>query len=414
MTEVWLFGWLVVTLPSAVSVVLVIVALTSVTYLAMTLSPVLRLPGHDGPAKRLGTGTALGALATAALGLRVGSSGSGGELIPSLAVGVAAAAACGATATFATLGSARAWLALGAARSGRRSALDGARQREARRLTIARNAWLEGADLHAEVAEAEAAVARLRAALEKLAQTREAVEKRLAALDQASALGDLGRELRHARDDVAMKLDLGNRILGAAAAAAFRIACGEPLRLLLRRRPRDVTQGLGGPGDAAAAAARLDAAAAAINAFLLEAQEARRRLEEVEVRRPPGGKPADEGDDPLALAGRDIDAVEEAYTAVRSRLEVVRVRREAHADMEMVASAAGEVSQKAQASGLDAGDLQGLVDEVSRAESAILMAMPGELDAQGLTDALARSTVALGGSDGASLDELLRALREVV
>lgn len=42
------------------------------------------------------------------------------------------------------------------------------------------------------------------------------------------------------------------------------------------------------------------------------------------------------------------------------------------------------------------------------------MATPPELDARALSQALSRGADALGGSDGASLDELLRALREVV
>jgi len=92
----------------------------------------------------------------------------------------------------------------------------------------------------------------------------------------------------------------------------------------------------------------------------------------------------------------------------------VAVRFGARADMEAVAAAAGEVESTARASGIPAADLQGLVDEVTRAESAIRMATPPEVDAKALEGVLARSETALGGSDGASLDELLRALREVV
>jgi hypothetical protein len=127
-------------------------------------------------------------------------------------------------------------------------------------------------------------------------------------------------------------------------------------------------------------------------------------------------RPFDDGDEPddaWAQAMRDHGAIEGAYEAVRERLGVVAVRFSARADMEAVATAAGEVSDKARASGIPASDLQGLVDEVARAESAILMATPPELDARALSAALARSTTALGGNDGASLDELLRALREV-
>jgi hypothetical protein len=89
------------------------------------------------------------------------------------------------------------------------------------------------------------------------------------------------------------------------------------------------------------------------------------------------------------------------------------MRLSARAQIDAVAAAAGEVSEKARASGLPARDLGDLVDEMARAESAILMATPGDFDARALTATLSRGTEALGGHDGASLDELLRALREL-
>ncbi len=413
MIEVWIFGALLATLPSALSVVLLIVALTSVTYLAVTLLPVVRrLPGgaEERWARALGILTAGGTFTVAGIGLRVGVAGAGGEIVPTLAVGVAAAAACGSTAAFAALAGARAGILLGGARAQRRAELVERRAQAAKQLEASRARWSEGDDLRAESEEADGAVSRLAAALAKLDATRAGVEERLAALDEEGRSGEVGRELRRARDEIATKLDLGRKILGAAEAAAFRIACSEPLRRLLRRRPRELAQGLSAGGaDAPAATAKLEAAAGAIDAFLGEAAEARRRLEALASRRP-----EDAGDDDAwSAAARDLSAVEGAYRAVAERLSVVRVRWAARADMDAVASAAGEVSDRARASGIPASDLHALLDEVTRAESAILMATPGELDAHALTDALGRSTAALGGSDGASLDELLRALREV-
>src|SRR5262245_48610178 len=139
MIEIWLFGWRVLTLPSAPSVVILIVALTSVTYLSMTLIPALALPQSTAE-RRVGVVTALGALVATALGLRVGGAGSAGELIPTLAVSVAGAAACGSAAALAALSGARAAARLGAARSRRGAALEGAKQEEARRLEAARRA----------------------------------------------------------------------------------------------------------------------------------------------------------------------------------------------------------------------------------------------------------------------------------
>ena len=114
-----------------------------------------------------------------------------------------------------------------------------------------------------------------------------------------------------------------------------------------------------------------------------------------------------------ARAVRDVDAVTRAYAAVLDWLDVVRVRLSARAEMDAVATAAGEVSDRAQSSGLADGDLSELVGEVTRAELAITMATPGDFDTHTLTDALARSTLALDRSDGGSLDDLLRAMREL-
>ena len=410
MIEIWLFGRLLVTLPSALSVVLVIVALTSVTYLATILTPALNTVAGlrwRGRARVLGLSTATVTLAAALLELRVGGAGGGGELVPSLAVSLAAAAASGAAVAFVALGAGASAALLAAARERRRVAVLAALATDKRRLQVSRRAHLEGDDVRNEVADATAALARLQAALDKLAGTQVALEARLGALDDAAAAGELGRELRRTRDEVATKLDLGTRILGAAGAATFRLACSAPLRRLLRRRPRDLTRGV---GDGAPA---LAAAVAVLEGFLGEADLVRGELAALEGKRPPPSEHEGAGDDPWAQAKRDLAAIEDAYGAVRDRLGALVMRGAARADMEAVASAAGEVSAKARASGIPASDLQELVSEVTRAESAILLATPGELDGRSLSEALARSIAALGEGDGASLDELLEALREV-
>jgi hypothetical protein len=413
MVEVWLFGRLVAALASALSAVLVIVALTSITYLAVTLTPALRLPrGHDGAARTartIGLTVTTAALLLCALGLRVGAPGAGGELVPSLAAAVAAAAALGAGTAFASLGGVRAAYALASARRRRGAALEGRRQSDVRRLTEARRAFLAGDDLRGQLAAAEAAVGRLRAGLTNLTATQAEVNGRLERLDEASAASELGRELRRAREEITTKLELGGKILHAAELSAFRIATSAPLGRLLRQRPRHLAQDIGGdePGTLAA---RLAETSAMLDGFLSRAAEARTELAALTQRRPAG---LTEEDDPLPGAQHDVDAVETAYTAVRERLEVVRMRFAAQAQLDAVAGAAGEVSAKAHASGLPVRDLQDLVDEVLRAESAILMATPAELDPRALAATLSRGTAALGAHDGGSLDELLRALREL-
>ncbi|APR78496.1 Hypothetical protein A7982_03843 [Minicystis rosea] len=417
MVEVWLFGRLLAALSSAFALVLVIVALTSITYLAVTLAPALRLPihaslgehGSERAARWIGISAAVATMVVAAMGLRVGAPGAGGELVPTISTAVALATALGASSAFLMFGGARAALVLGGARVRRSHALEGRRQGEAKRLAETRRAFLDGDDLRAQLAAADAAVGRLRAALTNLEATRAEVESRLARLDDAALEGDLGVELRRARDEVTTKLELGGKILHAAETAAFRIATSAPLARLLRQRPRHVAQTLTG-AEPAALPESLAEAAAGIDGFLTRAADARAELEALATRR--GSGPIDD-DDPLQQALRDVDAVEEAYRAVRERLDVVRMRVTARADLDAVASAAGEVSEKARASGLPASELQDLVDEVMRAESAILMATPADLDPKALAATLSRGTAALGAHDGASLDELLRALREL-
>jgi hypothetical protein len=414
MIEIWLFGWLVATLPSGLSLVLLLVALTSVTFLATTLAPVLGAGGKGAwGARALGIASAVGALGAGLLGLRVGGLGTGGELIPTLAVSVAMAASCGASAAFAALCTRAAVARLGASQVKRHVALAGVRTRETRQLEASRRAFFAGEDLLAEVADAEASLARLGVALDKLDVTHRVVLERLEALDGAGHAGDLGRELRRTRDEVATKLDLGRRILGAAAAAAFRLSCSATLRGLLRRRPHDVTQGITPSAGTAAATTAALAMVASLDDFLVDVERARGTLQGLSSRRPPRSDHEDPDDDPQALAMQDLEAIETAYTAVRDRLAVVVVRLGARADMEAVASAAGEVSHKARAAGIPASDLQELVSEVARAETAILLVTPAELDGRSLTDALSRSAAALGGNDGASLDALLRALHEL-
>lgn len=414
MIEIALFGKLLLTVGSALSIVLLLVALTATTYLAMILATALRASGAMGAARAVGIGAALAAFGAALAWLSVGPPGSGGELVPTLAVAVAGAAAIGATSSFAWLGGARAVASLGSARAQHLAQIEGD-QREQKQLAAAREQSFRGGDdVRAEVVRAEAAVYRLRAALMRLERASDEIGAKLAALDEDARAGDLGRELRRAEGDLAAKLDLGGKILGAAEAAAFRLACNEPLRRLLRRRPQRAARDLGALDDATAIA-HLDAAAAEIAAFLDAAREARGRLDALEPRQPPAlvADVLSAGDDPLALARRDVSAVEAAYQAVHARLDVVRVRLATRADMDEVASAAGEVSEGARASGLDARELQELVGEVTRAESAILMATPGDLDTRALEGALARSTAALDQRGDASLDDLLRALREI-
>ncbi|MEP7122005.1 MAG: hypothetical protein ABJE95_13890 [Byssovorax sp.] len=419
--EIALFGFLAGTLASALSVVLLIVGLTAATYVATTMITALRVhPAALGPAdraaRRLGIAAALLTAAAAIVGLRIGAPGSGGELVPTFAVAIAASAAVGSSTALALLASARGLARLGAGRRRQRDALAAGRHASARRLEAGAQRRREGRDLVDEIADADAALERLKVAFLGLGAARDGLVAKLQALGDA-AQTPLGVEIRRARDEIATKLELGERVLVAAEAAAFRLACNEPLRRLARRRPSEATLGLehlesasGAPS--ATILARLDPAAAALRAFLHDIAVARRTLDSLAARRP-ARIPAGSDEDPWMLAATDLAALHGAFTAVLERVEVVQIRHAARATIAEVAEAADAVAKSARSRGEGQTELEALAAEVTRAEAAAIMATPIESDARSLTAALARSTAALAQTDGASLDELLAALRAI-
>jgi hypothetical protein len=401
--------------------VLLIVGLTAASYVATTIITALRVrPAALGPAdraaRRLGIAAALLTFGLSLVGLRVGAAGTGGELVPTFAVAIAASAAIGSSTACALLASARGLAALGAGRRRRLEALAAGRREDARRLEAGSHHRLQGGDLVDEIADADAALERLKIALGGLAAARDGL------LEKQRSLGDaaqtpLGVEIRRAHDDVVTKLELGERVLVAAEAAAFRLACNEPLRRLARRRPSEATLGLEHLDGVAGAPsveilARLEPAATSLRAFLHEIAVARRALDALAARRP-AGIPAGSDEDPWMLAATDLAALHDAFTAVLERVEVVHVRHSARATIAEVAEAADAVAKSARSRREGQTELEALASEVTRAEAAAIMATPIESDAKALTAALARSTAALAQTDGASLDELLAALRSI-
>ncbi|WP_437294830.1 hypothetical protein [Sorangium sp. So ce426] len=421
MIDVSLLGWLLVTLTSPLSLVLLLVALGSVAYLGVTA---LEAAPRQRGARAVGTGAAACALAAGMVGLRVGAGA--GAAVPTAAVGIAAAAALGATAACAWTFGARAAAALGAARARRSAAALRAGDERRRLLAASQRAYAEGDDLAAETAAADDAVARLRAAVGALAGARAALEaKRAGARDaprserrpEASALAD---DLARACDEAALKLSMGQRVLAAAEAAALRIACNAPLRRLLRRRPREAAQALATLG-----AGALAPAAASIEAFLGEVRAARAEVVEIAERRAPGaadedGAPGEDGatgperaEGPAALALRELAAMESAYGALLERLRLAELHASARASVEQVESAAGALSATARAAAIDPAAIGALVTEIARAESAVAAAAPEAGGSRALAEALAAGSVALDRSDATSLAELIAALREL-
>jgi hypothetical protein len=432
MIEVSVFGWLIATLASAASVVFLLLALGSAAFVALTAASALEQrfaeqasralePGPWDPPRVRRTALITGALwallafALGAAGLRVG----GFVVLTSLVLAAGSIATFGAAA-LATLLGLRAVAAIVHARGRRLAALHKAEREQARLLEESRRRYLEGADLREQVADAEAALLRLRAALRSLEDMKVELDVKLEALE-AAGIKEGSPEARAAadyarlRDAIRAKLDLGERVLSAAEVAVFRLACFEPLRRLLRRRPQEATSGLA----RVRTASELDACAgrsmAEIQAFLGELEGGRAVLYALSSRRPeacPEGSP----DDPLRRARAEIDAVEAAYRAVLDRAGVVRARLAARAGIEQVTQAVGALSESARGLGVDEGDLRLLLDEVARAESAMSITAPPDEEVRALTEALARSAAALdqtGEGDSASLDDLVKAMREI-
>ncbi|WP_437502930.1 hypothetical protein [Sorangium sp. So ce1099] len=443
MIDVSLLGWLVVTLTSPLSLVLLLVALGAAAYVGVTA---LEAAPRQRGARAVGTGAAACTLAAGMVGLRVGAGA--GAVVPTAAVGIAAAAALGAIAACAWTFGAHGAVALGAARVRRRAAALRAGDERRRQLAASQRAYIEGDDLSAETAAADAAVERLRAAVEALADARAALQAKRDAARGGGGAGDegeggatagprseqrpaetsaLAEDLARACDEAALKLSMGQRVLAAAEAAALRVACNAPLRRLLRRRPREATQALATLG-----AGALAPAAASVEAFLGEVRAARDEVAAIAAQRASeaaaGASEAAAGaaeaaagftagsdpeQRPAALALRELAAMESAYGALLERLRLAELHASTRASVQQVESAAGALSAAARAAALDPAELDALVTEIARAESAVAAAAPEAGGSRALAEALAAGSLALDRSDATSLSELIAALREL-
>lgn len=295
-------------------------------------------------------------------------------------------------------------------RAARAQALvDWRNQRAAEANESARKRLL-GEDLSVQVANADAALEKLRDALSKLVDTRaELAEKLKVALDSGGKVS-LVADMVRMRDDMDVRIDLGKRVLVAAEAAVARLAFSVPVKRLVRRRPME----LGGldprlPGDYAS---RIEAAISAMDAYTVIMGETRAEIEKLEEERPP--LEITEGEECLPdRARREIDSIEGAYKAVRERAELVRLGLRARAGMAQVASAAGEVSTRADVQ-TDERDVGLLLDDLARANQTTAQDfIGGDEHVRALAMALAKGATALSGGDRASLGEVVEALQSM-
>ncbi|UQA62457.1 hypothetical protein [Polyangium aurulentum] len=410
MIEITILGELAFTLASALAFAFLLVAIGSGAFVVQTgalglarLAP----PRQTNTARWIGVGAGVLSFVLALALVRAG--GAFETLLLAVALGFAGRALGG----MAAIAALRALSANAEGRAAQGRALEAARAEKMAAFEAKQRQMIAGDDLRAEVAAAEKALARLRAAIATLVSTRAGLAEKT------------GPEAEKLRDELSLRIDLGERVLAAAEAAAFRLACSAPVRRLVRRRPADLA-GLS-PAAPGEPEARVEAAIAAVDAYLVEIGEARKELEAAAARRPasmPGededasededtSEDAEHDEDPAARARREIDAIEAAYRSVRERAELARLRLSARAGMAEVASAAGAVSSRARALGLDEKELGLLLSDVARAEDATAVDVADDDDLRALAGALSRGAAALDQDDRASLDELLGALRSL-
>jgi hypothetical protein len=359
---------------------------------------------------------ALAMLALALAGVRVSSDSAFWSAIATFLVGLGAAVATGAMASCLWLAGRTGLHALSGARQRQQALADARKQEQDLKFFAAKQRFLEGGDLRDEVRFAEASLEKLRAAIRAMEEMRAGI------LEPAAP--DFQEEYERLRDEIEAKIDLGRRVLVAAEAAAFRLACAEPLRRLLRRRPSEAMKELSQADGAAKMEARIASVSELVQAFIHEIPEARKALSTLEARRPaimtlrPEGDSAEDvdragGEDPLQRVQRELDAIESAYRNVLERTRVIEVRLATRTEMEEVARAAGTVTASAQALGLGENELGRLIEEIGRAESAMAIVVPAEGNLDALRDALARSAAALDSNDTATLAELVEAMKEI-
>jgi len=411
--EVGVFGWLAITLTSWLSVLLLITALSAVTYLSLCLLAESR---SSVPLRRIGFGSAVASFGLCMIGLRfAGPYGSAFDGLALLGVSTAFAAASGGAAASLSLRLWRAARALQEGRRRRRAELVLEEGRRADEAEAASRRRLDGDDLRADLAEAETSVGRLRTALGALREIRRSLVDKVEQLEGTadhppSILEDCAR----ARDDTTTKIQLAEHVLTEAEAALFRLRCNQPVRWLVRRRPSPALidpSSVDGGAVGGAAARHVERAEQSVATFLREVDGARTVLAALDAQRPANLE--DDDHDPLHHARAEVDTMATAYAAVLLRLQVARMHLASSSQTEALARAAGALSERTRGVALDSAEVEQLLAELARAEAGSRTVMVGDPSARALVEALARSAAALDRSDAGSLRDLCGAMREI-
>jgi hypothetical protein len=263
-----------------------------------------------------------------------------------------------------------------------------------------------------EVQAALIAFGTLKTATERLRQS----EQEAAARARTAADGVVAAEYGRAAGAIRHRLQLAEELQATAAATVLRLACAEPLRRLLERRPGAALARLNDPAEKAPLAARVEAAREAVRGFMGELERARLLIQR-ELSGSAGsvaqqvGVDAAERAKPFEAAVTQLEAT---YGRVGHRLEALRLQLGAEADAGAVAGAALALTGKDQQAPASAPDAVAIAVELSRAEQSVAtaLAIAGTVPPR-IAEVVvqASSSLARDSGDDEALADVIRSVR---
>jgi len=261
-----------------------------------------------------------------------------------------------------------------------------------------------------EVQAALIAFGTLRTATERLRHS----EQEASARARSAADGVVAAEYGRTAGAIRHRLQLAEELQATAAATVLRLACAEPLRRLLERRPDAALARLNAAGEMTPLAARVEAAREAVRGFMGELERARLLIQR-ELSGAAGSVAQQVGLD-AAERARPFEAavnqLEATYGRIGHRLEALRLQLGAEADAGAAAGAALALTGKDQPA--PAPDAMAIAMELSRAEqsAATALAMAGTVPSR-IAEVVvqASSSLARDTGDDEALADVIRSVR---
>lgn len=219
-----------------------------------------------------------------------------------------------------------------------------------------------------EVEAALLAFETLKAATTRLRHSEQEATSRTQDVTDGVAAAEYGK----AADAIRNRLLLAEELQTTAGAAVLRLACAEPVRLLLERRPDTALKRLNDPAQKTPLGPRVESTLIAVRAFMREIEQARARLQR-ELTGAEGSVAARVG---LSAAERArpfeaaVSQLEVTYGRVGHRLEALRLHLGAEADAGTVAGAAMALTGSNPAQ-----DVVAIAVEMSQAEQSAVTAL---------------------------------------